>query len=180
MGNFTSYYDVLEIGPEASAETVERAFRELARRYHPDNQATGDRVRFDTILEAHSILRDSARRAKYDLEHQGCLNPHSNSTEAPSASEDIIRDVEIQNKILSILYVRRRTNIMNPGIGNAELARLSACPTDHMEFHLWYLKEKGWIKKGDDGLFAITIDGVDRTNIIAQEKSAKKLITDQS
>jgi hypothetical protein len=49
-----------------------------------------------------------------------------------------------------------------------------------MEFHLWYLKEKGWIKKGDDGLFAITIDGVDRTNIIAQEKSAKKLISDQS
>jgi curved DNA-binding protein CbpA len=180
MGDFTNYYDVLEIGPEANAATVERAFRELARRYHPDNQATGDRARFDTILEAHDTLRDSAKRAKYDLEHQCCLKPRSESADAASDSDDIGRDIEIQNKILSILYVRRRTNIMNPGIGNAELARLSGCSDEHMEFHLWYLKEKGWIKKGDDGLFAITIDGVDRTNIIAQEKSAKKLISDQS
>jgi len=180
MGNFTSYYDVLEIGPDASAETVERAFRELARRYHPDNQATGDRDRFDVILESYNILRDSAKRAQYDLEHQCCLKPHTKPAEDTGGSEDIRRDVDIQNRILSILYIRRRTNIRNPGIGNAELARLSGCPTDHIEFHLWYLKEKGWIKKGDDGLLAITIDGVDRTNIVIQEKYTRKLISDQS
>jgi curved DNA-binding protein CbpA len=180
MTYFVNYYDALKISPGASPETVERAFRELARRYHPDNRATGDRVRFDEILEAHNILRDSVKRTQYDAKFQHCFESHSKSAEQATEGEDIGRDVEIQNKILEILYVRRRTNIRSPGIGNAELARLSNCPLEHMEFHIWYLKEKGWIKKGDDGLFAITIDGVDRTNTLTQEKSAKKLISDQS
>jgi curved DNA-binding protein CbpA len=180
MANFVNYYDLLEIGPDSSTETVERAFRELARRYHPDNQETGDRDRFDEILAAHSVLRDSAKRAQYDLKYQQCLRSRSKPAEEVADGEDIGLDVDIQNKMLEMLYVRRRTNARNPGIGNAELARLAGCPLDHMEFHIWYLKEKGWIKKGDDGLFAITIDGVDRTNIVVQEKIEKKLIAGRS
>ena len=78
-----------------------------------------------------------------------------------------------------MLYFKRRRNVREPGIGSAELEHLSGCPYEHLEFHLWYLKAKGWIATGEDGLLAITIDGVDRASMIHQE-FAKKLLTDQS
>jgi curved DNA-binding protein CbpA len=37
---FTNYYEILEISPNATSETIDRMFRYLARRYHPDNQDT--------------------------------------------------------------------------------------------------------------------------------------------
>ena len=55
--NFVDYYELLEISPNANSETIERMFRYFAQRYHPDNQDTGDRVRFDVIMEAHDVLR---------------------------------------------------------------------------------------------------------------------------
>ena len=36
------------------------------------------------------------------------------------------------------------------------------CPPSHLEFHLWYLREKGWIQRLESGLFAITVAGVDK------------------
>jgi hypothetical protein len=94
--------------------------------------------------------------------------------------EDTDRDVDIQDNLLSMLYVQRRRNIREPGLGDAELERLSGCPAEHLEFHLWYLKAKGWISRSEDGLLAITIDGVDRANIVHQERRARKFITDQT
>jgi curved DNA-binding protein CbpA len=43
---FTDYYEILEISPNANSETIERIFRYLALRYHPDNQDSGDLPRF--------------------------------------------------------------------------------------------------------------------------------------
>ena len=43
---FIDYYEILEISPNANAETMERIFRYLALRYHPDNPNTGDPARF--------------------------------------------------------------------------------------------------------------------------------------
>jgi len=42
-----------------------------------------------------------------------------------------------------------------------ELERLLGCPEKHMEFHIWYLKQKGCIESTDTGGFAITAKGVD-------------------
>ena len=67
---FIDYYEVLEISPRANSETIERMFRYFAQRYHPDNTQTGDRSRFDVIVEAHNTLRDPVRRARYDIQYQ--------------------------------------------------------------------------------------------------------------
>ena len=40
---FIDYYETLEISPNANSGTIERMFRYLAQRYHPDNKDTGDR-----------------------------------------------------------------------------------------------------------------------------------------
>ena len=42
------------------------------------------------------------------------------------------------------------------------MARLLQTPPELMEFHLWYLKAKGWVERLQSGLFAITAPGVDQ------------------
>src|SRR5215469_10361387 len=177
--SFIDYYEVLEVSPNANSETIERVFRYLAQRYHPDNGVTGDRPRFDLILEAHDTLRDAIKRIQYDLEHKRRSEDRSKLAEEICDSEGIGRDVAIQTKLLSLLYVKCRKNVRNPGIGDGELALLLDCPAEHLDFHLWYLKEKRWIAKKEDGLFAITIEGVDRASSESHGK-AEKLLTDQS
>src|SRR3972149_11833455 len=61
------YYEVLEVGREASAEDVRKAYRRLAKLYHPDvNKAPGAEERFKEINEAYAVLSDDSRRAAYD------------------------------------------------------------------------------------------------------------------
>jgi hypothetical protein len=50
----------------------------------------------------------------------------------------------------------------NPGLGEHEMARLLSVPDELVEFHLWYLKDKGWVVRLDSGLLAITAPGVDQ------------------
>jgi curved DNA-binding protein CbpA len=193
--DFVNYYDILELGPNATPKAIERKFRTLASRYHPDNQDTGDRSRFDLVVEAHNTLRDLGKRGEYHQQNDRHLPPFSPlfAEEAePSADIDetlddvqfihtvgVDQDVSIQNNILTMLYLRRRTNVREPGIGNQELVRLSGCPPEHLEFHLWYLKAKGWISGGESGQLEITVDGVDRATLIYQGGTAQKLIVDQ-
>jgi curved DNA-binding protein CbpA len=178
--SFIDYYETLEISPNANSETVERMFRYLAQRYHPDNLETGDRDRFDLILEAHNTLRDPKRRVEYDLEYKGNLHTRSKLAEEASDEGSIDRDTALQAKLLSIFYAKRRSNIREPGVGDAELANLLDCPYEHLEFHIWYLKEKKWIERREDGMLAITIDGVDRASAESQVKAPRRLLSDQS
>lgn len=178
--DFVDYYEILEISPNANSETIDRMFRYLALRNHPDNQATGNRARFDLILEAHNTLRDPASRIQYDLEHKHHSNLRSKLVEEAGESEGIERDVDIQNKLLSILYTKRRRSIRDPGVGDIELEQLLGCPIEHLEFNLWYMKEKKWILKGEDGKYAITTGGVDRASEEYQYRKSKKLLTDRS
>jgi curved DNA-binding protein CbpA len=177
---FIDYYEILEISPNANTETVERIFRYLAQRYHPDNRDTGDRARFDVVIEAHDTLKDPIKRAQYDVEHRNRSNLRSQLVDEVGDSKCIGRGVDIQDLLLSVLYVKCRQNVREPGIGDIELERLSGCPTEHLEFHLWYLKEKGWIRKTENGTYAITVDGVDRANSEYHQKTTPHLLADQS
>jgi hypothetical protein len=51
-----------------------------------------------------------------------------------------------------------------------------------LEFHLWYLKAKGWIGRQENGTFAITVEGVDRANSNSEQRreTATKLLTHKS
>lgn len=178
--NFIDYYEILEISPNANSGTIERMFRYLALRYHPDNKETGDRLRFDLLLEAHAALRDPAKRAEHDVRYKIHCDLRSKVVKEASNSNGIDRDADIQNKMLALLYAQRRENMRNPGIGNFELERLLGCPAEHLEFHFWYLKEKGWIATTESGTMAITVEGVDRVNIEHHANATKKLLTNQS
>jgi curved DNA-binding protein len=68
MQNFRNYYAILGVAKEASSDEIKRAFRRLARQYHPDLNP-GDKEaedRFKDIGEAYEVLSDATKRAQYD------------------------------------------------------------------------------------------------------------------
>ena len=179
--NFVDYYEILEISPNANAGTIERMFRYFAQLYHPDNHETGDRARFDIIMEAHDALSDPAKRTQYDVNHKHHSGIRWKLLKEASDKKNSEPDADIQNKLLSIFHVRRRQDVANPGLGELTLERMLGCPVEHLQFHLWYLKEKGWIRKTESGTFAITVEGIDRANSeMHRETDANRLLTDQT
>ena len=58
-------YDVLEVSPKASQETISAAFRSLSNRFHPD-KATGNSEKMKQIAHAWSVLKDPEKRKGYD------------------------------------------------------------------------------------------------------------------
>jgi hypothetical protein len=66
----TDYYAVLEVSPRATDAEIDVAFRELAKRWHPD-RCGGDPIaaeRFKRITAAHDVIGDPSTRADYDRE----------------------------------------------------------------------------------------------------------------
>jgi curved DNA-binding protein len=163
MGNesFNDYYEALQLSPNADSETIERVFRMLAKRYHPDNDQTGNTDKFSILTEAYRALSNPEKRAAYDVKYDKTRAHRWQIFEDVSPSEGVDDDRRIQEGVLSLLYITRRRDALDPGMGVFELERLLGCPEKHLEFHIWYLKEKGWIHRTDGGGFAITASGVD-------------------
>lgn len=64
---FQDYYAILGVPKDASADTIKKAYRKLARQYHPDvSQAPDASARMAEINEANDVLGDAEKRAAYD------------------------------------------------------------------------------------------------------------------
>ena len=67
---FRDYYEVLGVAREATPDQIKRAYRQLARKHHPDLQPAAERAkaseRFKEINEAYEVLSDPEKRKKYD------------------------------------------------------------------------------------------------------------------
>jgi curved DNA-binding protein CbpA len=66
MNSAVDYYKVLGISRTASVDEIKKAFRELAKQYHPDLNKTTDTDTFKRISEAYDVLSDPVQRNKFD------------------------------------------------------------------------------------------------------------------
>ena len=65
--DYKDYYATLGVAKDASAADIQKAYRKLARKYHPDvNKTPEAEGKFKEINEAHEVLKDDEKRAKYD------------------------------------------------------------------------------------------------------------------
>ncbi len=155
------YYKILQVDSKADQEMIERAYRLLAKRYHPDNLETGDVKKFEDLITAYRILSDPKERGAYDDDLQAASAYQDNVFSNPPRSGTAEGETGLYQAILLMLYFVRRRDSDKPGVGLYEIGRLIDLPDKEAAFHIWYLKEKGWIKRVETGEFAITVEGVD-------------------
>ena len=171
--SFVDYYDVLQISPNADEETVQQMFRHMAKKWHPDNPG-GNTEKFRLLVDAHKTLTNAEKRASYDLRYQKFWDSKWNLQADASDGRSYVDDHEAREGLLSLYYVQRRSNMNDPGLGELEVGRLMRIPIQLIEFHIWYLKEKGWIQRLENGKFALTALGVDQV-----EKGRLRLNSDR-
>jgi len=157
----TDYYETLQISPNADADTIQRVFRLLAQRFHPDNKETGDADRFRALHEAYSILSVPERRAQYDVNHQKLRQERWRFTASVKGASDFEVEQQLRATVLEILYARRRAEPGNPSFPPYDLAQLTGQPREHLEFTIWYLGQKKFVTRDDQSRLTITAEGVD-------------------
>jgi len=158
---FQDYYEVLQLSPNDDSETLSRVYRVLVKRYHPDNQDTGNPEKFREIVDAYRVLSDPDQRAAYDATYDESRTSGLRIIEEGCTSDNFEVDRRIFEGILSLLYAARRREPARGGMGVIQLERLLACPAEHLGFHIWYLLEKNWIVRQNNGQLAITVAGID-------------------
>jgi len=159
---FRDYYETLQLNPNADEETINRVFRILVKRYHPDNRDSGNTKKFNEVMDAYRFLSDPEKRAAYDVRYDQNRATVLKLFDEASASDSFESDRRISEGILSLLYVSRRRDPDRGGVGVIQMERLLGCPSQHLEFPLWYLRQKSWVERLENGLIAITAAGVDK------------------
>lgn len=162
MSDFVDYYELMQISPRAEIETIRRVYRMLAGRYHPDNRETGDLDTFIKLKEAYAVLTDPEQRAAYDsrlVQHEAEIDP-------VFELKDFVVGVEAEANrrlgILCLLYNKRRTSPDQHGMSIFDLEKRTGIPREHLEFCVWYLREKNLIRADEStNDLSLTVAGAD-------------------
>jgi hypothetical protein len=160
-GRFVDYYALMQIGPAAEHETIQRIFRMLVARYHPDNVHTGNLEKFLLLRRAYETLSDPNKRAAYDSEYHLRQEQPIAIFELKEFLEGIDAEANRRLGLLTLLYSRRRMDTDRPGLSLLELERMMAIPREHLTFTVWFLREKNYLRVGGSSDYQITADGVE-------------------
>lgn len=162
MPDSSSYYQTLDIEPNASQAEIKKAYRRMAKQFHPDvNQDTATHDKITRINQAYEVLGDPQSRRSYDhqLQYQSDLDANGFAGESASdrqkrtaAAQEVYRqqrqaeqDVDSQLRLwLNRVFtpVNRQLNLILRPL-KAQLKDLSADPYDDhlMEAFQAYIEE---------------------------------------
>ena len=169
------HYETLQISPNADSDTIQRVFRMLAQRFHPDNKDTGDADRFRALHDAYSVLSVPEKRAQYDVNHQALRAERWKFAASVKGNDDFENEQNLRGTILEILYARRRAEPGNPSFSPFDLMQLTGQPREHLEFTFWYLSQRKFVTRDDQSRLTITVDGVDYVESLRGMASRRRL-----
>lgn len=151
-----TYYDILEVSPRASKEVIEKAYRVLAKKYHPDVNPPEQRAQCEEYMKAINVacetLIDDDKRRQYDLE-LNTYNTHGNeqtSNDEPINKEHVdmlnprpwpryfARSIDMFIGALAVVYV---WNYINAGSYDAVFGNVSEYISGSVLYGIWLFVE---------------------------------------
>ena len=179
--DFVDLYALLQVRSTCDNAMLDKAFRHFAQQYHPDHSETADIDKFHQVLDAYRLLKNPESREAYDTEYNSYYKSEENYY--PKFYDELVdsatanADAEAHEEVLFSLYKRRRERADDPGVMLYYIQQQLRCSDESFEFHIWYLKSKGFIELMEDSSLAITIAGVDHVIANSREKEAVRLLT---
>jgi len=155
------YYEILQISPNADQATIHRVYRNLAARHHPDNDETGDAERFQRLADTYRVLGDPARRDDYDANYRRRESKPLPIFELKDFVGGMTGEINRRLGILCLLYRQRLYRPETPGLSVLQMETLMAFPREHLNFTLWYLREKKLVTQLDNSDCALSAAGID-------------------
>ena len=155
------WYDVLQISRQADSDTIQRVYRIMAARFHPDNPETGDIETFLLLTNAYEVLADPDKRAAYDAARAGQNTGPDPIFEMRDFVDGVRGERNRRLGVLSLLYNQRRMDPEHPGISLLELEKRMAFPREYLVFSVWYLRSKQYVTVADNSDLALTAEGAD-------------------
>ncbi len=171
-------YEIMQLSPKATPDTIHRVHRMLAQRYHPDTPDTGNAEMFMRVTAAAQILSDPERRAKYDARYHASRQLQWKIFDQAEASLGPEAEKAKRRGILGLLYAKAAHDIERSGMTAIEFEEILGCPREHLQAALWYLKGKNFIQRTDNGRYSITVAGFDEmeSQSFMPEPGRQKLI----
>lgn len=117
------YYDVLGVARDAGADEIKRAYRQLARRYHPDISGDDRGAVFLEVSRAYEVLRDPERRQSYDARL-------ANDTSAAGRADWLADEVAIDFPSVSSVLDRMRHSFFGPSAAAGLSAEIVLTPQE--------------------------------------------------
>jgi curved DNA-binding protein CbpA len=160
-GKFQDHYALLGVDPRADLDTIRTSFNRLAEKYRPDNPATGDADKFESVSIAFEVLSDPDLRASFDK-----LKGIGNEDGKPQFSgmaffNQLRQSTHLRAAVLCILYDLRRSRPFKPSISIRNLEGMLRVTSDEMVFAMTYLKQRSLVVNDDKSSVQITVDGMD-------------------
>jgi len=155
------YYEALQVSRHADMDAIHRVFHVLAQRYHPDNSETGDQDKFRQVVDAHAILTNPERRAAYDIQLAQEDKGRLRLFDSLESTQGVQAEIRKRQGILRLLYTRRLTDPHLPAVRAREISEMLGCPSEHLEFSFWFLREQKLIQRTDNNQYEITWHGVE-------------------
>ncbi len=140
---FKDYYAILDIEKSSPAEEIGKAYRKLARKYHPDVNPDDDAAaaQFRAITEAHHVLTNPEARAKYDR-LDAAWQAHQNSDSSDSFDWQQWMAADLQDKPLDETLAELEANsdsgfspFFQTIFGDMDIIEKGAAPGKGQDYH---------------------------------------------